>query len=83
MNTPQVKEFLISLQDSIVKGLEQADGKTFKRDQWDLPEGGGGMSSSPRMAGNTRGYDAPNPDDGGDVSPSYAPDEQNKEDIPF
>ena len=45
MNTPQVKEFLISLQDSIVKGIEQVDGKPFKRDQWDRPEGGGGMSS--------------------------------------
>ena len=45
MNTPQVKEFLIGLQDSIVKGIEQVDGKSFKRDQWDRPEGGGGMSS--------------------------------------
>ncbi len=45
MNTPQVKEFLINLQDNIVKGLEQIDGKTFKRDRWDRPEGGGGMSS--------------------------------------
>lgn len=45
MNTPQVKEFLINLQDSIVKGLEQIDGKTFQRDRWDRPEGGGGMSS--------------------------------------
>jgi coproporphyrinogen III oxidase len=45
MNTPPVKEFLINLQDSIVKSLEQLDGKAFKRDQWDRPEGGGGMSS--------------------------------------
>ena len=45
MNTPQVKEFLISLQEGIVKGIEQVDGKSFKRDQWDRPEGGGGMSS--------------------------------------
>ena len=45
MNTPRVKEFLISLQNSIVKGIEQVDGKAFKRDQWDRPEGGGGMSS--------------------------------------
>lgn len=44
MNTPQVKEFLIKLQDDIVKGLEAVDGKTFKRDQWDRPEGGGGIS---------------------------------------
>lgn len=45
MNTPRVKEFLINLQDNIVKGLEQVDGKAFRRDQWDRPEGGGGMSS--------------------------------------
>lgn len=45
--------------------------------------GGGGGSSAPRMAGNTRGYDAPNPDEGGsDMPPTFAPDE-NKEDIPF
>ena len=44
MNTPQVKEFLIKLQDDIVKGLETVDGKSFKRDQWDRPEGGGGIS---------------------------------------
>jgi single-strand DNA-binding protein len=44
--------------------------------------GGGGSGSAPRMAGNTRGYDAPNPDEGGDISPSFSPDE-NKEDIPF
>ena len=45
MNTPQVKEFLLNLQDGIVQGLEQVDGKTFRRDQWERPEGGGGMSS--------------------------------------
>ena len=45
MNTPQVKEFLINLQNDVVQGLERIDGKTFKRDQWDRPEGGGGMSS--------------------------------------
>jgi len=44
MNTPQVKEFLIKLQDDIVKGLETVDGNSFKRDQWDRPEGGGGIS---------------------------------------
>ncbi len=44
MNTPQVKEFLIKLQDDIVNGLETVDGKSFKRDQWDRPEGGGGTS---------------------------------------
>lgn len=49
----------------------------------DAREGGGGGGSAPRMAGNTRGYDAPNPDEGGgDMPPTFAPDE-NKEDIPF
>lgn len=42
--TAQVKEFLIGLQQRIVAGLEQVDGKSFHRDQWDRPEGGGGLS---------------------------------------
>ena len=44
MSTAQVKEFLIGLQERIVVGLEQVDGKTFHRDQWERPEGGGGLS---------------------------------------
>ncbi len=44
MNTAQVKEYLTGLQESIVKGLEEVDGKAFRKDQWDRPEGGGGMS---------------------------------------
>ncbi|MDO8436765.1 MAG: oxygen-dependent coproporphyrinogen oxidase [Nitrosomonadaceae bacterium] len=40
----QVKEFLIGLQQRIVAGLEQVDGKSFRRDQWGRPEGGGGLS---------------------------------------
>lgn len=44
MNTTQVKEYLIGLQESIVKGLEEVDGNAFRKDQWDRPEGGGGMS---------------------------------------
>ncbi len=44
MNTTQVKEYLTGLQESIVKGLEEVDGKAFRKDQWDRPEGGGGMS---------------------------------------
>lgn len=42
--TAQVKEFLVGLQQRIVAGLEQVDGKSFHRDQWDRPEGGGGLS---------------------------------------
>lgn len=45
MSTAQVKEFLTGLQDSIVKQLEQIDGNTFRRDQWNRPEGGGGLSA--------------------------------------
>ncbi|GJL74324.1 oxygen-dependent coproporphyrinogen oxidase [Nitrosomonas sp.] len=45
MSTTQVKEFLINLQESIVAGLEQVDGKSFRRDQWERPGGGGGASA--------------------------------------
>ncbi|MEP6606458.1 MAG: oxygen-dependent coproporphyrinogen oxidase [Nitrosospira sp.] len=40
----QVKEFLTSLQGRIVKRLEEVDGKRFQRDEWERPEGGGGLS---------------------------------------
>lgn len=45
MYIPLVKEFFITLQNNIIRNLEQVDGKSFKRDQWNRPEGGGGMSS--------------------------------------
>ena len=44
MNTASVKTFLIALQERIVKGIEQIDGQRFKRDVWQRPEGGGGVS---------------------------------------
>ncbi|MDP1897770.1 MAG: oxygen-dependent coproporphyrinogen oxidase [Sulfurimicrobium sp.] len=44
MDTRQVKEYLLKLQNSIVERLEQVDGKTFHRDSWLRPEGGGGTS---------------------------------------
>lgn len=44
MDTSRVKEFLLELQDLIVQRLEQVDGKPFRRDAWDRPEGGGGVS---------------------------------------
>ncbi|MGH1439849.1 MAG: oxygen-dependent coproporphyrinogen oxidase [Cellvibrionaceae bacterium] len=48
MNKPNkqtVKDYLLSLQDSICKKLEDADGKnTFVEDSWERPEGGGGRS---------------------------------------
>jgi len=41
----QVKEYLQSLQQRIVAELEQLDGKAgFRRDVWDRPGGGGGLS---------------------------------------
>ncbi|MBI5751519.1 MAG: oxygen-dependent coproporphyrinogen oxidase [Hydrogenophilales bacterium] len=44
MDTARVKTFLTELQELIVERLEQVDGKAFKRDAWQRPEGGGGMS---------------------------------------
>jgi coproporphyrinogen III oxidase len=44
LDTRQVKEYLLKLQNSIVERLEQVDGKTFHRDSWLRPEGGGGTS---------------------------------------
>jgi coproporphyrinogen III oxidase len=39
-----VKEYLLELQGLIVARLEQVDGKSFRRDNWDRPEGGGGIT---------------------------------------
>ena len=44
MNIAGVKNFLTELQELIVERIEQVDGKTFRRDSWNRPEGGGGMS---------------------------------------
>ena len=43
-NSAAVREYLFELQDLIVERLEQVDGKKFRRDSWDRPEGGGGRS---------------------------------------
>ena len=43
-STQQVKEFLTGLQERIVERLEEVDGKHFRRDKWERPEGGGGLS---------------------------------------
>ncbi|KIO49580.1 oxygen-dependent coproporphyrinogen oxidase [Nitrosospira sp. NpAV] len=42
--TQQVKEFFTGLQQRIVARLEEVDGKCFRRDPWERPEGGGGLS---------------------------------------
>jgi coproporphyrinogen III oxidase len=39
-----VKAYLLDLQDRIVAALEALDGKAFLRDEWQRPEGGGGIS---------------------------------------
>jgi coproporphyrinogen III oxidase len=45
MNSAQlVKEYLVGLQQRIVDCLEDVDGKFFRRDLWDRPDGGGGLS---------------------------------------
>ncbi len=47
MSTPDVsavKHYLIQLQADIVFALEKLDGHAFLTDQWDRPEGGGGIS---------------------------------------
>jgi coproporphyrinogen III oxidase len=39
-----VYEYLAGLQDKIVSSLEKVDGKSFGRDAWTRPEGGGGIT---------------------------------------
>ena len=44
MDTARVKTFLTELQVLIVERMQQIDGQAFKRDTWQRPEGGGGVS---------------------------------------
>jgi coproporphyrinogen III oxidase len=44
MQSEQVRTYLTGLQDTIVSRLERLDGGSFRRDGWDRPEGGGGVS---------------------------------------
>jgi len=44
MDAEAVKDYLTGLQSGIVTHLEQLDGMTFRRDAWQRPEGGGGLS---------------------------------------
>jgi coproporphyrinogen III oxidase len=39
-----VRDFLTGLQATIVERLGQLDGKAFRRDEWQRPQGGGGVS---------------------------------------
>ena len=40
----QARDFFTGLQQRIVTGLEEVDGKRFRRDEWQRAEGGGGLS---------------------------------------
>lgn len=40
----QIKSYFLNLQELIVSRMETLDGRPFRRDAWDRPEGGGGIS---------------------------------------
>ena len=44
MQSGVVKDYFVGLQDNIVSRLEELDGKSFLRDSWNRPQGGGGIS---------------------------------------
>jgi coproporphyrinogen III oxidase len=44
VDSHRVKEFLLELQQLIVERMQQVDGRIFRRDGWQRPEGGGGLS---------------------------------------
>lgn len=44
MSSALVKNYLTGLQDRLVQRLEELDGNDFRRDPWNRPEGGGGIS---------------------------------------
>ena len=44
MNIADVKTYLLDLQNRIVTKMESLDGGAFLRDEWERPEGGGGIS---------------------------------------
>ncbi|MCW5605310.1 MAG: oxygen-dependent coproporphyrinogen oxidase [Burkholderiales bacterium] len=44
MDTPAVRGFLLELQERIVARLAAFDGNAFRRDAWERPQGGGGIT---------------------------------------
>ena len=44
MNVTAPREYFLALQSRIVSALEEVEGRTFVRDEWERPEGGGGIS---------------------------------------
>jgi coproporphyrinogen III oxidase len=45
MDVKTIKDYLHELQDNIVSRLEHLDGRPFRRDAWERPAGGGGVSA--------------------------------------
>ncbi len=44
MQTDEIKQYFVGLQDNIVARLEKLDGKSFRSDAWTRQQGGGGVS---------------------------------------
>ncbi|MDO9449701.1 MAG: coproporphyrinogen III oxidase, partial [Rugosibacter sp.] len=44
MDISAVRRYFLGLQTQIVSALEAVDGQPFRRDEWQRPEGGGGIS---------------------------------------
>jgi coproporphyrinogen III oxidase len=44
MNVTRSRSYFLALQSRIVAALEALDGQPFRRDEWERPEGGGGIS---------------------------------------
>jgi coproporphyrinogen III oxidase len=44
LNAQPVRDYLLSLQHAIVERIEALEGKSFARDEWRRPEGGGGVT---------------------------------------
>ena len=44
MDVSAPRDYFLSLQQSMVSALEGADGRRFRQDAWNRPEGGGGIS---------------------------------------
>jgi coproporphyrinogen III oxidase len=44
MDSKAVKQYFLGLQERIVERVSAVDGKAFLRDEWQRPEGGGGIS---------------------------------------
>jgi coproporphyrinogen III oxidase len=44
MNSASVRTYLLGLQERIVTALAEFDGQSFRRDEWQRPQGGGGIS---------------------------------------